>query len=70
MCTCIARIIFLHLCRFDFVPCNRLDHYVIEIHVKAGQASEIYADRENKVRSLKHALFQPIIVILLIYRCG
>ncbi|CAI8024075.1 Schlafen-like protein 1 [Geodia barretti] len=33
----------------NFVPCNRNDHFVIEIHVKAGVPSEIYADRENKM---------------------
>ena len=38
--------------RYEFVPCNRTDYFVIEIHVKAGLASEIYADRENKVSNL------------------
>ena len=36
------------MCRINFVPCNRQDHFVIEIHVKAGLPSEIYADREDK----------------------
>ena len=40
------------LSRIDFVPCNRPDHFVIEIHVKAGEPSEIYSDRLNKVNSL------------------
>ena len=35
--------------RYDFVSCNRPDYFVIEIHVKPGHPSEIYADRENKV---------------------
>lgn len=37
------------LYRFEFVPCNRTNFYVIEIHVKCGQTSEIYADKENKM---------------------
>ena len=31
------------------MPCNRRDNFVIEVHVKPGLPSEIYADRENKV---------------------
>ena len=42
----------VHQYRFEFVPCNRTNFYVIEIHVKCGQTSEIYADKENKVSSI------------------
>lgn len=37
------------LCRVEFVPCNKQDYYVIEIHVKPGERNEIYADGDDKV---------------------
>ena len=39
------------LCRVEFVPCNRQDYYVIEIHVKPGDRNEIYSDGDDKVGS-------------------
>ena len=36
-------------CRVEFVPCNKQDYYVIEIHVKPGERNEIYSDGDDKV---------------------
>ena len=57
--------------RYEFVPCNRRDHYVIEIHVKAGLPSEIYTDRENKVNIFTawHT-YICIVHTTISYRCG
>ena len=35
--------------RVEFVPCNKQDYYVIEIHVKPGDKNEIYSDGDDKV---------------------
>lgn len=37
--------------RIEFVPCNRQDIYVIEVHIKPGERGEIYSDSDNKVCS-------------------
>lgn len=39
------------LFRVEFVPCNKKDYYVIEIHVKPGDRNEIYSDGDDKVGS-------------------
>lgn len=51
MCVVVRLLMYINN-RFEFVPCNRTNFYVIEIHVKCGQTSEIYADKENKVSSI------------------
>ena len=53
--------------RFCFVPCNRRDYFVIEVHVKAGLPSEIYADGQNKVHI--HVTFERIIRYTIL-KCG
>ncbi|XP_064384165.1 schlafen-like protein 1 [Halichondria panicea] len=37
------------LYEIEFVPCNRDKYFVIEIHVRAGDPSEIYSDRHDKM---------------------
>lgn len=37
------------LFEIEFVPCNKRDYFVIQIHVRAGLESEIYADRQNSM---------------------
>lgn len=48
---CLNNLNFTCPCRVEFVPCNKQDMYVIEIHVKPGERGEIYSDSDSKVCS-------------------
>ena len=39
----------LSISRVEFVPCNKYDMYVIEVHIKPGEKDEIYSDSDHKV---------------------
>ena len=63
--------------RFCFVPCNRRDYFVIEVHVKAGLPSEIYADGQNKVhihvtfeRIIRYTILECVYACNILHRCG
>lgn len=33
----------------DFIPTNKRNYYVLELHVRAGDETEIYSDKESKM---------------------
>ena len=42
----------LWISRVEFIPCNKQDMYVIEVHIKPGEKDEIYSDSDHKVCTL------------------
>ena len=55
-CVCNVQLILYYynctLCRLKFVQCNRPNYYILQLSVRSGDPSEIYADGENKVGHL------------------
>ena len=47
-------------CRVKFIQCNRSAYYVLQISVRAGAPTQIYADGENNVSS------EVLLIILLL----
>ena len=59
----------LSLSRIEFVPCNKHDLYVIEVHIKPGEKNEIYSDSDNKVRTPVHTHTNTV-SLYIIYCCN
>ena len=61
------------LSRVEFVPCDRRDHYVLQVHVRPGDESEIYEDRQHKVSGAWPCLGHVGVGSVLVWevlRCG
>ena len=59
----------LSMSRVEFVPCNKHDLYVIEVHIKPGEKNEIYSDSDNKVRTPPHTHTNTV-SLYIIYCCN